>query len=475
MEKIKQAYNTEDFREKGHEMVDFIADFLQDSLEEKNKVIQYKKPENQLEYWKNYNKNGIDFLKDVTENSIHLHNPKYIGHQVSAIAPFSAITSMLTSTLNNGMAIYEMGSTATALEKIIAEKFAEKLNFSKNADGFLTSGGTLASLTALLAARQEKSEKDVWKNGNSENYAIMVSEQAHYCIDRAARIMGLGEQGIIKIPSNEKFEMDISCLENEFQKAQEKNLKVIAIVGSACSTSTGSYDDLHAISTFAKEKNIWFHIDGAHGGAVVFSEKYKHLLDGVEKADSVIIDLHKMMMTPALATIVMFKNKKHSYQTFHQKAQYLWEKHEDEDWFNLAKRTFECTKYMMSVKFMSIVQEYGYEVFEEFIDKTHDTTLEFAKLIEKHPNFELPVTPKSNILCFKLISDLDIQEQNNIHSKIRQKLIENGDFYIVQTTLNGKVYLRLTLMNPFTELKHLEILLEDILKLENTFKTEKAH
>ena len=167
-------------------------------------------------------------------------------------------------------------------------------------------------------------------------------------------------------------------------------------------------------------------------------------------------------MTPALATIVMFQNKKHSYQTFHQKAQYLWEKHEDEDWFSLAKRTFECTKYMMSVKFMSIVKEHGYGVFEEYIDKTHDTTLAFSKYLEQDVDFEIIANPKSNIICFALKNDLEIQEHNRMHSEIRQKLVEDGTFYIVQTTLNGKVYLRLTLMNPFTELKHLEELLEKI-------------
>ena len=470
MKNLEKAYNSEDFREKGHQLVDYIANHLEESYREETKVISYKTPSDQLEYWKSYQGDATAFLKDVTENSIHLHHPKFIGHQVSAPLPITALSSMFSSILNNGMAIYEMGSTATALEKIIATKFAQKLSFSKDADGFLTSGGTLANLTALLAARQEKAKTDTWKEGNSNDLVIMVSEQAHYCIDRAARIMGLGEKGILKIPVNENYEMDCTALEAAYQKAIDNKQQVIAIVGSACSTSTGSYDDLNAIASFAKKHQIWFHIDGAHGGAVIFSEKYKHLVSGIEKADSVIIDLHKMMMTPALATIVMFNNKKHSYQTFHQKAQYLWEKNEDEDWFNLAKRTFECTKYMMSIKFMSIVQEYGYSIFEEFIDQSHDTTKEFASHIEEHPNFELSIAPKSNILCFTLKNDFTPEKHNKIHTDIRQQLVENGEFYIVQTTLHSKVNFRLTLMNPFTKLKHLKELLNEILAHNNTIK-----
>jgi len=151
---------------------------------------------------------------------------------------------MLSSFLNNGSAVYEMGMTSNVLEKIVTENLAQKLGYEKDASGFITSGGSLGNLTALLAARA--CATDVWNAGYSsdEKLAVMVSGEAHYSIDRAVRIMGLGAEGIIKIPANEKFQMDTRLLNKYLEIAKAEGKKVFCIVGSACSTSTGSYDNL---------------------------------------------------------------------------------------------------------------------------------------------------------------------------------------------------------------------------------------
>ena len=385
-----------------------------------------------------------------------------MGHQVSAPMPVTALAGMLSALLNNGQAIYEMGPAANALERWTIKQFANKLEYSETADGLLTSGGTLATLTALLTARQVKSEKDVWQEGHQEKLAIMITEEAHYCVDRAARIMGLGEEGVIKIPLDVNYKMRTEQLEDYYQKAKNKGLKVIAVVGSACSTATGSYDDLNAIADFCEKKNLWFHADAAHGGGVIFSPKYNNLLNGVNRADSVIIDLHKMLMNPALSTLLLYKNGQDSYQTFSQKAQYLWRKADEQEWYNSGKKTFECTKLMMSLKFYSIVNAYGFEVFDQNVTYLYDLARTFADLIKKRNNFELATEPMANILCFRYINNSKRADLNKLNSKIRQKLLEKGEFYIVQTILNENVYLRTTLMNPKTTKIHLIELLDEV-------------
>lgn len=470
MTNLHKVFSPEAFRQQAHQLIDTLADYLVDIQNDTNiPVMPYQTPEDSLAFWQKdfaegTNENPLEFFRKVIERSTHLHHPRYMGHQVGVIAPITAVSSLLSALLNNGMAVYEMGLVSNPLEKIATDVMAKRIGFGEKAGGLLTSGGSLANLTALLAARAKKSPEDVWQEGHKEKLAVMVSEEAHYCIDRAARIMGMGSDGVIKIPTNEKFQMRTDLLEKYYQEAVRKGLQVIAIIGSACSTSTGSYDNLEEIAQFAKEKDIWFHIDGAHGGAVVFSEKYKHKVKGIAQADSVTIDWHKMLLCPALVTALIFKDNEDSFQTFQQKAQYLWSNQTSQDWFNSGKRTFECTKLMMSVKVYSLLKTYGEEVLSENVTYLYDLATAFEEMIAQHPQFELGVSPESNIVCFRLKDREDAEIQS-----IRQAILEKGKFYIVQTKLHEKVYLRVSLMNPLTTLNDLKDLLEEILEIASSY------
>jgi glutamate/tyrosine decarboxylase-like PLP-dependent enzyme len=572
MTTLDAIYSPSEFRKQGHDLINLLADYLENAQSATpEKTIPFIAPEDNLAFWqadlaKGVESDPLDFFRKVVEKSTKLHNPRYIGHQVSTVAPLSALSQVVMGMMNNGGAVYEMGMVTNSLERVVTDWLSRHFGFRVSdfgeslqnlnthelisdlggnppksdipnpkyteGGGIITSGGTLANLTALLAARawstrttecysvaqdvscttecysvaqdvsrtteyhsvaqdvsrtteyhsvaQDVSRtteyhsvaQDVWTNGTTENLALMVSEEAHYCVDRAARIMGWGTEGIIKVPTNDQFQMKTELLDAYFEKAEAEGRRVIAVVGSACSTSTGSYDDLEAIADFAERRKIWFHVDGAHGGAAILSKKYKHLLRGSERADSIIVDFHKMMMVPSLATAVLFRNPAHSYRTFHQKAQYLWENFESQDWFNLGKRTFECTKPMLAVKVYVLLKTYGEAAFEEFIDRTHGLATDFAKLLRGSKNFKIGVEPQSNIVCFRFLGtksssrskkkELSVETLNQLNTSIRLKLVERGDFYIVQTIIRGEVYLRVSIMNPLTTIEHLKELLSDI-------------
>ncbi len=462
--KLKKIYSSQEFSKVGHKLVDLLTSYLEDSTSGKGKVMQWKEPSEQLHSWKNFDITDHDPIKvfeEIIRNSNRIHNPRYIGHQVCPPAPISALAGLLGELVNNGMAIYEMGPAGTAIERIVIELISKKIGYNNNGDGFITSGGTVGNLTALLAARQNAVDGDIWENGLNENLGVMVSEESHYSVDRAARIMGFGTKGIIKVPVNDQYTIDPDLLEEYYNKAVNDGIKVISIIGCAPSTSTGMYDDLVALGKFAKKKNLWYHIDAAHGGGAIFSDKYKFLMNGAVLADSVVIDGHKMLMTPALLTFVMFKNKQNSYSTFSQKAQYLWEKNQDEEWFNGARRTIECTKLMMSIKFFSIYATYGEEAFDISVTHLYDLAKDFAKLLEHHNNFQLALNPHSNIVCFRYKPDTDC-DLNGLNSHIRNELLIAGDFYIVQTLLKDEIYLRTTIMNPFTNLDTFHELMNSI-------------
>ncbi|SNZ00536.1 pyridoxal phosphate-dependent decarboxylase family protein [Flagellimonas pacifica] len=463
---LDSLYTSEGFRETGQELINLLAEHVHNTTSGSNqKTINWNLPDNELNFWKDFLKNGDknDFWKEVLKRTTHTHNPKYVGHQVAPPAPITALTGLVSSLLNNGMAVYEMGMSPTAMERITTDLLGQKIGYGESSRGILTSGGTLANLTALLAARKAKAKQDVWTQGHTQPLGIMVSEEAHYCVDRAAKIMGFGEQGIIKVPVDSNFAMDNSKLEEYYQKAVNNGIQVFAVVGSAPSTATGIYDDLETVARFAEKYNLWFHVDGAHGGAAIFSKKYSHLLKGIENSDSVVIDGHKMMMMPTITTALIFKDGEHSHTTFSQKADYLLTETDEEDWYNGGKRTFECTKSMMSLHWYILLKMYGEEVFDQNVTVLYDLAKEFAEVLKANKSFELAIEPMSNILCFRYVTpDLSLEKSNRLNQSIRQELLEDGEFYLVQTKLNGIHYLRTTLMNPFTTIEHLKLLMDKI-------------
>ncbi len=468
--KVTRAYDPSFFRAMGHHLIDLLSDHFEGLQKDQNTpVLNYQNPDDELNFWQNNlsEESGMkDFFEHVLQRSIKVHHPRYMGHQMAVPAFVASLAGLMSDALSNGTGVYEMGMASNAIEKVVTDFVARKIGYDDESSGFLTSGGSLGNLTALLAARKAKAPDAVWENGYEAKLSLLVSEEAHYCVDRAARILGFGSEGIIKVPVDHQYKIRTDLLHDYLQEARNDGRHVIAIVGCASSTSTGSYDDLDALADFAQEHDLWFHVDGAHGGGVVFSEHYRYLARGIERADSVVIDFHKMLMTPALNTALIFKKAEDSYKTFVQKAHYLWDAQQSEEWFNSGRRTFECTKYMMSIKFYTLLKTFGDRIFEENINYLYDLARAFAKLVKERPAFELALDPEANIVNFRYINST--KELNSLNSVIRQTLIDSGKFYIVQTMIGEKRYLRTALMNPMTRETDLIALLDEIERVGQT-------
>ena len=465
---LEDVYDPERFRKIGHELIDLLADNLSTNIHHKrDKVFEYTDPDQLFNQWQQeQDSDPISLFKKIQENSIQLQHPRYMGHQVCVPAPITALASLQGTMLNSGGAIYEMSAAASVLEKYVIDTLKPYFGFNEG-DGMITSGGTLANLTALICARNVKSlELDPSGNNLNRKYAFMVSEEAHYCIERAVQIMGWGSEGIIKIKVGADYVMDHESLQDEYDKAKEKGITVLGVVGSAPTTSTGKYDDLRAIGRFCKTHNLWFHVDAAHGGPAAFSPEFKHLMCGVEWADSLVVDAHKMMMTSSLTTLVFYAKSENSYRTFAQQAQYLWQG-QNQEWYNYGKRTMECTKIMFSTRVYMILQCYGLEVIRQNVERLYRLGYDFAKMIQDEKNLELAVQPDSNIVCFRVRTE-DPASSDRINTAIRKKILADGSYYIVQTTLKGSVYLRVSLMNPFTTHEDLKGLLKMVLDIHKS-------
>ena len=271
---IHQAYDPENFRRQGHQLIDLLADYFTEIKKGNTdeKVLNYLPPEKLYERWQNDINNiphedELGFYKTILHDLIHLHHPKYLGHQTSVVSPMSALSELFGASLDPGMGIYEQGTSGIVLERLMSKKLGALIGWEDNCDGFMTSGGTLGNLTALLCARQVMTDNDIWENGyQGKQYAFMVSSEAHYSVARAVKVMGMGSKGIVTVPVDKHYRMRADLLNEYFIKAKKQNIEIIGVVASSCSTATGSYDPIHEIADFCETNKLWLHVDGAGTG-----------------------------------------------------------------------------------------------------------------------------------------------------------------------------------------------------------------
>lgn len=466
--KLSNTYDSEEFRKYGHELIDILADYLGDSTSRSDTpVLNYREPDDLVKEYDFDAPSNRDlpldgFIRKVISDMNHMHHPRFVGHQNSPPLTAGVIAQMCTTLLNNGVAVYEMGPASMAAERNVIRYFSKLIGFGENADGIFTHGGSAGNLTGLLAARQAMSDYNIWEEGvrHDRPVGIIVSDQSHYSISRNAKVIGLGGGSVIRIPYDSRYAMRTDLLGETLRKATDKGIRVICVAANACSTATGTYDNLEEIAAFCRENRLWFHVDGAHGLGVLFSEKYRHLARGLEHADSVVIDFHKMLLTPGLNTMVIFRDGRRSYETFAQKAGYLFEKHDGNEWYNSARRTLECTKSGLGIVAWAVIKYYGGEALGRYIDSRHDLARRFGDAIVKTAEMELAVTPESNIVCFRYAPKGTGDERlNELNRLIRKAVVQSGEFYLVQTELDGAIWLRTSLMNAMTDDSDLERLI----------------
>jgi L-2,4-diaminobutyrate decarboxylase len=407
-------------------------------------------------------------LQRVMAASTAIVHPRYMAHQVAAPVPAAALAELVSAILNNGVGVYEMGPAGAPIELAVIDWMCKQLGFPAGAGGVLTSGGSLGNLTALLAMRQAAAGFDVWKDGahGGPPLAVIASSDAHYSISRALRILGWGEGGAIAAELDAGHHMTAAAVARALAGARDSGRRVIGIVAAASSTATGAFDPLDELADLAAREKLWLHVDAAHGGSYALSPGHRGKLRGIERADSVVWDAHKLMMMPALVTAVLFRRESHAYDAFAQQASYLFSSQAREaSWWDLGQRTVECTKRMMAIEIWATLRTHGEAWFGQVIDRQVELAQALARKVAAAPDFELALEPEANIVCYRHTrapagTDLDTHNR-----ELRRRVVEDGTFYIVGTDLPRGYFLRSTLMNPLTEERDLDELLAHLRSL----------
>jgi L-2,4-diaminobutyrate decarboxylase len=340
------------------------------------------------------------------------------------------------------MAVYEMGPAGSAIERGIVRWMLRKLGWN-DGDGILTHGGSLGNLTALLAARA-RIVPESWSDGMPGGFVVLASDIAHYSVERAAAIIGVGRANVVKVPVDGALRMHVEALRRIFKEQTEAGREVLAVVANAGATANGAIDPLREIGKFCWDEGLWLHVDGAHASAALVSSRLRPVVDGIELADSVTWDTHKLLGTSALACGTLFRDKASLEGTFEQHAPYLYSEGEKpgED---LSQKTFECTKAPLGLKLFFNLAVIGEAGLAAHVERLFDQTRRFHDLLSRRKGFECFGTPQSNILLFRHGTESAAQD------RIRRRLVLDGDFYITRAVVRREVWLRLVIQNPRTE------------------------
>jgi L-2,4-diaminobutyrate decarboxylase len=447
-------WNVEEFTEAAGVTVEELASYVHESQQGLAPVVRRTAPKELTERLAldEYIRSGgmtlagyREFLRTFLAEGTRLHHPAYLAHQVAAPDFPAALADFVHGVTNNVMAIYEMGASAATVEFSVIRWMLDKVGFGAAGGGVLTHGGSLANLTALLAARAA-ALPHAWTEGVPAGLALLAPPSAHYSLTRAAGILGMGANSVIPLATDEWGRIDVARL----PEALDTDRRPIALVANACITGTGLYDDLRGIGEFCAQHGIWFHVDGAHGASALLAPEYRNLLDGIELADSVIWDAHKMLRT-TLAAAVLTKRSAALDAAFQQEAAYLFY---GEQGFDLIGRTVEGTKAELGLKVFLNLAWRGERGLGDYVSRQFNTAHRFWELASQRPGFDCPYEPQSNIVCFRF--------GNADQAAIREELMSDGSFHLTSTEIGGVRYLRVTVMAPATDDRTLNALLDRV-------------
>jgi len=395
--------------------------------------------------------------------------PQFWGFVVGTGSPFGMLTEMLLAGVN----YFE--------ESILISKYTYKqaLNWVKELLGFpeVTGGvfvgsGSEANFTGLAVARNAKAKEDMKTKGiyeQPEKMVLYCSDQTHECIDRSVELLGLGNEALRWLPTDENYVLKTSALTKAIFEDRSKGFYPFCIIGNAGTVNVGAFDDFKALRKIADKENMWLHVDGAFGSWIKLSETHRHLVDGLEQVDSLAVDFHKWMNSPFTLACTLVKDRLAHYSTFvyGHEAEYLKSVVEfsQDQLENHGFLALPLSKPAYGEKAYMLLRACGKDKYRRLIQKNINQVNYLAELIENEPNIELTAPVISNITCFRYVSDgLSEEELDKLNHLILGDMWNINCCMISDTTIKGKYTLRVCNINHRTRKYDFDWLVGEIKK-----------
>jgi len=464
--------NREDFRTYGHELVDWMADYLENvaSYPVKSQVkpgeIAAQLPSSAPQAPESMTEILEDFNKIIMPGITHWQSPNFFAYFNANNSYPSILAEMLTATLGAQCMIWDTSPAAAELEERVLDWLKSAMGLPTEFEGVIQDTASSATLCAILSARERATNFQVNRSGMNDNrFRVYASTQTHSSIDKAVKIAGLGQENLVKVGVDEHFAMRPEALAKKIQEDKEKGFKPLCVVATLGTTGTTAVDPLAELSAICRDHGVWLHVDAAFGGTALLLPEYHWMIKGIETVDSFVFNPHKWMFTNFDCSVYYVRDAQHLIRTFEILPEYLktstrGQVNDYRDWGIALGRRFRALKLWF------VIRSYGITGLQQRIRNHLDYAAWLESQIETHSDFEVMASRAFNLVCFRFHPQGEDHPEtlNELNASLLSHLNETGRVYLTHTKLHGAYVLRMAIGQTYLEKTHVEQAWEAIQK-----------
>ncbi|MGY1883699.1 pyridoxal phosphate-dependent decarboxylase family protein [Blastococcus sp. SYSU DS0753] len=387
------------------------------------------------------------------EHAVWFHEPGYVAHLNCPVAIPALAADLFASAVNTSVDTYDQSTTATLMERRLIGWAAGRAGLGPAADGIFTSGGTQSNLQALLLARDEAlAAQPGGSLPGGARLRVLATDQAHFSVAKAARLLGLGDDAVVPVATDGQHRMDPAALRSTADRVRAAGDVVMAVSTTAGTTDLGRIDPLAAVADVCAEVGAWLHVDAAYGGGLLVSRRRRHLLDGIEHADSVTVDFHKTFFQPVASSAVLVRDGATLRHVTHH-ADYLNPRGERAP--NQVDRSLQTTRRFDALKLWVTLRAMGADAVGAAFDACLDLAVDVHEDLARDPEFEVHSAPTLSTVLFRYRpigahGPLDPAAADRLVGAIRERLFDEGEAVVARTVVDGRPWLKFTLLDPGT-------------------------